>query len=158
MLIVFWMIGACSCWFLGGRSVMSSFCRSCTTPPMLDIWVDVKCLKLCNRGSGGLKCSSMLSHLFGVVQFVNWLKTCRRHLLVCFNCFQYPMVSLSIGPLTLSQVFLKLMVARFVNGLKTCRRHLLVCFNRFQYPMVSLSIGPLSLSQVFLKLMVLMPC
>ena len=77
--------------------------------PMLGIWVHVKRLKLCNRGSGGLKCSSMLSHLFVVVQFVKGLKTCRRHLLVCCNRFQYPMASLSIGPLTSLQVFLKLM-------------------------------------------------
>ena len=77
--------------------------------PMLGTWVHVKRLKLCNRGSGGLKCSSMLSRLFGVVWFANGLKTCCRHLLVCFSHFQYPMVSLSIGPLTLSQVFLKLM-------------------------------------------------
>ena len=48
---------------LGGRAVVSSFCRSCTTQPMLGTWVLVKCLKLCNRGSGGLKCSSMLSRL-----------------------------------------------------------------------------------------------
>ena len=109
-LIVFWMMGVCSCLFLGGRAVVSSFYRSCTTQPMLSTWVHVKRLKLCNRGSGGLKCSSMLSHLFGVVRFFNGLKTCRRHLLVCFSHFQYPMVSLSIGPLTLSQVFLKLMV------------------------------------------------
>ena len=109
-LIVFWMMGTCSCWFLGGRAVVSSFCRSCITQPMLGTWVLAKCLKLCNRRSGGLKCSNMLSHLLGVVQFANGLKTCRRHLLVCFNHFQYPMVSLSIGPLTLSQVFLKLMV------------------------------------------------
>ena len=107
--IVFWMMGACSCLFLGRRAVVSSFCKSCTMQPMLDIWVDIKCLKLCNRGSGGLKCSSMLSHSLGDVQFANGLKTCRRHLLVCFSCFQYPMASLSIGPLTLSQVFLKLM-------------------------------------------------
>ena len=65
--------------------------------------------KLCSRGSGGRKCSSMSSRLFMVVQFVNGLKTCRRHLLVCCNRFQYPMASLSIGPLTSSQVFLKLM-------------------------------------------------
>ena len=110
LLTVFWMMGICSCLFLGGRVVMSSFCRSCTTLPMLGIWVLEKRLKLCNRGSGGLKCSSMLSHLFGVVRFVNGLKICRRHLLVCFSRFQYPMVSLSIGPLTLSQGFLKLMV------------------------------------------------
>ena len=109
-LIVFWMMGVCSCLFLDGRAVMSSFCRSCTTQPMLGIWVHVKRLKLCNRGSGGLKCSSMLSHLFGLVWFVNGLKTCCRHLLVCFSRYQYLMVSLSIGPLTLSQVFLKLMV------------------------------------------------
>ena len=109
-LIVSSMMGIYSCLFLGGRAVVSSFCRSCTTQPMLDIWVDVKRLKLCNRGSGGLKCSSMSSRLLGVVQCVNGLKTCRRHLLVCFSRFQYPMVSWSIGPLTLSQVFLKLMV------------------------------------------------
>ena len=69
-------------------------------PPMLGTWVLEKRLKLCNRGSGGLKCSSMLSRLFVVVRFVKGLKTCRRHLLVCFSRFQYPMVSLSIGPLT----------------------------------------------------------
>ena len=109
-LIVFWMMGACNCLFLSGRAVVSSFCRSCTTQPMLGIWVLVKCLKLCNRGSGGLKCSSMSSHLLGVVQFSNGLKTCHRHLLVCFNRFQYPMVSLSIRPLTSLQVFLKFMV------------------------------------------------
>ena len=109
-LIVFWMMGACSCWFLGGRAVVSSFCRSCITQPMLGTWVLAKCLKLCNRGSGGLKCSSMLSRLLGVIQFAKGLRTCRRHLLVCFNRFQYPMVSLSIGPLTSLQVFLKLMV------------------------------------------------
>ena len=108
-LIVFWMMGVCSCLFLVGKAVVSSFCRSCTTQPMLGIWVLVKRLKLCNRGSGGLKCSSTSSRLFGVVQFVKGLKTCRRHLLVCCNRFQYPMVSLSIGPLTLLQVFLKLM-------------------------------------------------
>ena len=67
---------------------------------MLGTWVHEKRLKLCYRGSGGLKCSSMLNRLFGVVQFVNGLKACHRHLLVCFSCFQYPMVSLSIGPLT----------------------------------------------------------
>ena len=78
--------------------------------PMLGTWVLEKRLKLCNRGSGGLKCSSILSHLLGVVQFAKGLRTCCRHLLVCFNHFQYPMVSLSIGPLTLLQVFLKLMV------------------------------------------------
>ena len=109
-LIVFWMMGVCSCLFLGGRVVVSSFCRSCTTLPMLGTGVLAKRLKLCNRGSGGLKCSSMSTRSFGVVQFVNGLKTCRRHLLVCFSHFQYPMVSLSIGPLTSSQVFLKLMV------------------------------------------------
>ena len=109
-LIVFWMMGVCSCLFLGGRVVVSSFCRSCTTQPMLGTWVHVKCLKLCNRGSGGLKCSSMSSRLFGVVRCVSRLKTCRRHLLVRFSRFQYPMVSLSIGPLTSSQVSLKLMV------------------------------------------------
>ena len=108
-LIVFWMMGVCSCLFLGGRAVVSSFCRSCITQPMLGTWVVAKRLKLCNRGSGGLKCSSMLSHLFGVVRFANGLKTCHRHLLVCSSRFQYPMVSLSIGPLTLLQVFLKLM-------------------------------------------------
>ena len=110
-LIVFWMMGVCSCLFLGGRAVVSSFYRSCTTLPTLGIWVLEKCLKLCNRGSGGLKCSSMFSRLFGDVWFANGLKTCRRHLLVCFNHFQYPMVSLSIGPLTSLQVFLKLMVS-----------------------------------------------
>ena len=109
-LIVFWMMRVCSCLFLGGRAVVSSFCRSCTTQPMLAIWVDEKCLKLCNRGSGGLKCSSMVSHLFKVVWFVNGLKTCHRHLLVCFSLYQYPMASLSIGPLALSQAFLKLLV------------------------------------------------
>ena len=108
-LIVFWMMGICSCLFCSGRVVVSSFCRSCTTPPMLDTWVLGKRLKLCNSGSGGLKCSSMSSRLLGVVRFVIGLKTCRRHLLVCFSHFQYPMVSLSIGPLTSSQVFLKLM-------------------------------------------------
>ena len=109
-LIVFWMMGACSCWFLGGRAVVSSFCRSCITQPMLGTWVLTKRLKLCNRGSGDLKCSSISSCLFGVVRCVNRLKTCCRHLLVCFSRLQYPMVSLSIGPLTLLQVFLKLMV------------------------------------------------
>ena len=68
--------------------------------PMLGTWVLEKRLKLCNRGSGGPKCSSMLIHLLEVVRFVKRLKTCRRHLLVCFSHFQYPMVSLSIGPLT----------------------------------------------------------
>ena len=77
--------------------------------PMLGTGVLEKRLKLCNRGSGGLKCSSMSSRLLGVVQFVNGLRTCRRHLLVCFSCYQYPMASLSIGPLTSSQAFLKLM-------------------------------------------------
>ena len=109
-LTVCWMMGICSCLFLGGRAVVSSFCRSCITPPTLGTWVHVKHLKICNRGSGGLKCSSMLSRLFGVVRFVNGLKTCNRHLLVCFSHFQYPMVSLSIGPLTSSQVFLRLTV------------------------------------------------
>ena len=109
-LIVFWMMGVCSCLFLGGKAVMSSFCRSCITQPMLGTWVLATRLKLCNKGSGGLKCSSMLSRLFGVVRFAKGLKTCRRHPLVCFNGFQYPMVSLSIGPLTSLQVFLKLMV------------------------------------------------
>ena len=78
--------------------------------PMLGTWVLAKRLKLCSRGSGGLKCSSMTSRLSGVVQCIKGLKTCRRHLLVCFSHFQYPMASLSIGPLTSSQVFLKLMV------------------------------------------------
>ena len=109
-LIVFWMMGVCSCLFLGGRVVVSSFRRSCITQPMLGTWVLTKCLKLCNKGSGGLKCSSILSRLLGVVQFAKGLKTCCRHLLVCFNRFQYPMLSLSIGPLTSLQVFLKLMV------------------------------------------------
>ena len=108
-LIVFWMMGACSCLFLGRRAVVSSFCRSCTTQPMLGTWAHVKRLKLCNRGSGGLKCSSMSSRLLGVVRFVRGLRTCRRHLLVCSSRYQYPMASLSIGPLTLSQAFLKLM-------------------------------------------------
>ena len=108
-LIVFWMMGVCSCLFLGGRVVVSSFCRSCTTQPMLDIWVLEKCLKLCSRGSGGLKCRSMLSRLFVVVQFVKGLKTYHRHLLVYSSHYQYPMASLSIGPLTSSQAFLKLM-------------------------------------------------
>ena len=76
---------------------------------MLDIWVLEKRLKLCSRGSGGQKCSSMSSHLLGVVQFVKGLKTCRRHLLVCSSRYQYQMASLSIGPLTLLQAFLKLM-------------------------------------------------
>ena len=109
LLTVFWMTGVCSCLYLVGRVVVSSFCRSCTTQPMLDIWVREKRLKLCSKGSGGLKCSSTSSHLLGVVRFVNGLRTCSRHLLVCFSHFQYPMASLSIGPLTLSQVFLKLM-------------------------------------------------
>ena len=109
-LIIYWMMGACSCLFLGRRAVVSSFCRSCTTQPMLGTWVLVKCLNLCNKGSGGLKCSSMLSRLLGVVWFANELKTCHRYLLVCFNRFRYPMVSLSIGPLTLLQVFLKFMI------------------------------------------------
>ena len=77
--------------------------------PMLGTWVLAKRFKLCSRWSGGLKCNSMSSRLLGVVQYVNGLKTCRRHLLVCFSHFQYPMASLSIGPLTSSQVFLKLM-------------------------------------------------
>ena len=109
LLTVFWMMGVCSCLFLGGRVVVSSFCRSCTMLPMLGTWVLAKRLKLCSRGSGGLKCSSMSSRLFVVVQFVNGLRTCHRHLLVCFSLYQYPMASLSIGPLTLSQGFLKLM-------------------------------------------------
>ena len=109
LLTVFWMTGVCSCLFLNGRVVVSSFCRSCTTLPMLGTWVLAKRLKLCNRGSGGLKCRSMSSHLLGVVQCVNGLRTCRRHLLVYFSRFQYPVGSLSIGQLTLSQAVLKLM-------------------------------------------------
>ena len=109
LLTVFWMMGICSCLSLGGRVVVSSFCRSCTMLPMLGTWMLEKRLKLCSRGSGGLKCSSMSSRLLGVVQFVNGLRTCRRHLLVCFSRYQYPMASLSIGPLTSSQAFLKLM-------------------------------------------------
>ena len=109
LLTIFWMTGVCSCLFLDGRVVMSSFCRSCTTLPMMGTWVLAKHLKLCNSGSGGLKCSSMSSRLFMVVQFVKGLKTCRRHLLVCSKRYQYPMAGLSIGPLTSSQAFLKLM-------------------------------------------------
>ena len=109
LLTVFWMMGICSCLFLGGRVVVSSFCRSCTTLPMLDIWVLEKRLKLCSRGSGGQKCNSMSSRLLEVVRFVNGLKTCRRHLLVCCNHFQYPMVSLNIGPLTSLPAFLNSM-------------------------------------------------
>ena len=70
-LTMYWIMGICSCLLLAGMDVVSSFCRSCITLPMLGTWVLRKLLKLCNRGSGGLTWNIMSRHLFGVVSFAN---------------------------------------------------------------------------------------